>query len=146
MGNGLSLNLMPSDISHFYGLDQSARMVANAKIKFKNVETITGSALATPYSNGCMDLVLCIGVSEYIADGIALIREIFRVLNDSGFAIITSSPPNKLNYFRKLAGHKLYLRSDTLMTQIISSGNFNILRLNHTLIQDQYLLTKTSFK
>ncbi len=142
MGSGLSLDLMPADISRIVALDQSAEMVARTRIKYTHVETITGSALNTPYDSGCMDLILCIGVSEYIADIDILIGEIFRVLKDTGYAILTSSPTNILNHVRKLSGHKLYLRSDTEMIAIISSGNFNILRSNHTLIQDHFLLTK----
>jgi len=61
MGSGLSLNLMPSDISRIHALDQSVEMVARTRIKYKHVETITGSALNTPYDSGCMDLILCIG-------------------------------------------------------------------------------------
>jgi len=138
MGSGLSLNLMPSDISHIHALDQSVEMVARTRIKYKHVETITGSALNTPYDSGCMDLILCIGVSEYINDIDVLSREIFRVLNDRGSAIITSSPPNILNHIRKLSGHKLYLRSDVEMSERLSAGDFNIVRIGRTLIQDQF--------
>ena len=49
MGNGLSLDLMPSDISHIYALDQSPEMVARTRIKYSHVETIVGNALNTPY-------------------------------------------------------------------------------------------------
>jgi len=142
MGSGLSLDLIPADISRIHALDQSAEMVARTRIKYKHVETITGSALNTPYESGCMDLILCIGVSEYIADIDVLISEIFRVLDDKGSAIITSSSPNILNHIRKISGHRLYLRSDVEMSESLSAGNFKILRINHTLIQDQFLLAK----
>ncbi len=89
-----------------------------------------------------MDLILCIGVSEYIADIDVLISEIFRVLDDKGSAIITSSSPNILNHIRKISGHKLYLRSDIEMSERLSAGDFNIVRIGRTLIQDQFLLAK----
>jgi len=104
MGTGLSLNLMPPDISHIHAMDQSAEMVARTRNKHRHVEVITGNALDTPYETGCMDLILCIGVSEYIADIDVLLGEILRVLKTGGFAIITSSPPNYLNHIRKLSG------------------------------------------
>ena len=142
MGSGLSLDLIPADISRIHALDQSAEMVARTRIKYKHVETITGSALNTPYESGCMDLILCIGVSEYIADIDVLISEIFRVLDDKGSAIITSSSPNILNHIRKISGHKLYLRSDIEMSERLSAGDFNIVRISRTLIQDQFLIQK----
>ena len=143
-GRGNCIKLIPPDIIKLYAIDKSFEMVALTSKKYKNVEISVGDACHTLFPNKSMDLILCVGVSEYIAEIEVLIKEISRVLNDRGFAIITSSPPNIFNHFRKLAGHKLYLRSDALMTQNISGGNFKIVRINHTLLQDQYLLTKSS--
>jgi ubiquinone/menaquinone biosynthesis C-methylase UbiE len=123
-------------------MDQSAEMVTKTRKNYKHVEVISGSALYTPYDYECMDLILCIGVSEYIADIDALLGEILRVLKIGGFAIITSSPLNYLNYIRNLSGHKLHLRSEIEMTSRISAGKLSILKTNHTLIQDHFLLTK----
>ena len=124
-GNGLSLNLIPPDISHIHAIDQSAEMATKTRNNYNHVEVITGNALETPYENECMDLILCVGVSEYIADIKVLLGEIFRVLKTGGFAVFTSSPPNYLNHIRKLSGHNLYLRSATEMTERIFAGNFN---------------------
>jgi hypothetical protein len=75
-----------------------------------------------------------------------LVSEIFRVLGDRGYAIITSSPPSILNHIRKISGHKLYLRSDVEMSERLSAGKFNIKRISHTVIQDHFLLTKRALK
>ena len=108
MGSGLSLDLIPADISRIHALDQSAEMVARTRIKYKHVETITGSALNTPYESGCMDLILCIGVSEYIADIDVLISEIFRVLDDKGSVI----------------NDKVYSRPATVIIPVLISLSF----------------------
>ena len=57
MGSGLSLNLIPAEISHVHAIDQSVEMVARTRIKYEHAETIVGSVLNTPYGNGSMDLI-----------------------------------------------------------------------------------------
>ena len=68
-----------------------------------------------------MNLILCVGLSEYILDLQMLATEIFRLLAADGYAIITLSPPNILNQIRKLMGHKIYLRSLPAMEIIIKA-------------------------
>lgn len=110
-GRGWSLDLIPKDISCVYALDQSIEMVHLAQEKYPHAEIIQCDALSTPFTSGSMDLISCVGLSEYISDLPALLEEIFRLLSNNGFAVITSSPPNLMNQIRKLMGHHIYLRS-----------------------------------
>jgi SAM-dependent methyltransferase len=117
-------------------------MVAITRNKYKNVDVSIGDVCNTPYENESMGLILCVGVSEYIEDLDALLAEIKRILSHTGFAILTSSPPGMINQLRKVQGHKLFLRSQEEMKAKILFGGYKILKLNHTMIQNQYLLHK----
>ena len=142
-GRGDCLKCIPADIVKIYAIDKSPKMVELTTNRYKHVEVSVGDVCHTPYASNNMDLILCVGVSEYIAEIETLVKEISRVLNDRGFAIITSSPPNILNHIRKLSGHRLFLRSSTEMIAYLSAANFQIIRITHNLIQGQYLLSKS---
>jgi ubiquinone/menaquinone biosynthesis C-methylase UbiE len=141
-GRGWSLDLIPKDISNVYALDQSAEMVRLVQVKYPHAEAIQCDALSTPYASGSMDIILCVGLSEYISDLQMLLAEIIRLLSNDGCAIITSSPPNLLNQLRKFMGHQIYLRSVSTIEEMFDNQGFFIIKKNHSTIQDQYLITK----
>ena len=141
-GTGINLRYIPSDFSHIFALDKSSEMVARTGKIFKHVEMAVGDACSTHYSSGSMDLILCVGVSEYVSDLHLLVAEIFRVLDLNGYVIITSSPPNVLNHMRILMGNKTYLRSISEFETALKTHQFSIVKTNHTPIQDQFLIKK----
>ena len=135
------MRFIPKDIAKIHAIDQSIEMVALTRNKYRYVDVRIGDACTTPYANKSMDLVFCIGVSEYV-DGVdKLLIEIKRILGDRGYVIFTSSPRNWLNLLRVILGNTLYLRTRSDMDDIFLSNGFKLLRHNHTMIQDQYLLT-----
>ena len=87
-GRGDFLKCNPTDIGNIYAIDNSPRMVALTRKTHDYVDVVLGDALDTPFDNECMDLILCVGLSEYIADIDVLLNEIFSVLKSDGFAIM----------------------------------------------------------
>ncbi len=143
-GSGTNLQYIPSDITNIYALDSSTEMIAIITDKYKDVKVSVGDVRKTHYASGSLDLIFCIGVSEYIEDVEELIREIKRILGKTGYIIFTSSPPHLLNRLRKLAGHCIYPNTQKNIIEIIMKNDLKILSLNRTMIQDQYLLTHNS--
>jgi len=119
-------------------------MVTLTQNKYKHVDVRMGDVCNTPYESEGMDLILCIGVSEYVENLDGLLAEIKRILSKTGIAILTSSPPSLLNQLRRLLGHTLFLRSQENMNEIILKSGFKILKVNNTMIQDQYLLANNT--
>lgn len=143
-GRGWSLKLIPTEFSSIYAVDQSIKMTQLVKQKYPTVDVTCCNALNTPYSSETIDLIMCVGLSEYIIDIHHLVAEISRLLTKGGFAIITSSPANIFNQMRKLLGHKIYFRSVSTMHEIFKSYEINIIKTNHSPIQDQFLIFKSN--
>lgn len=140
-GTGSCLRLIPPDIVRVFAIDNAAEMVALTRREHKEVEVCLGDACSTPYPNNSMDLILCIGLSEYLKDCDSLLSEIKRIIRTSGTAIFTSSPPNLINHLRKIIGHSLFLRTQSDTKKQISQNGFLVLSINRTAIQDQFLIT-----
>lgn len=143
-GRGICLPYIPSDIVKVFALDKSAEMASITSKKYQQVEVSVGDACHTQYESNSMDLVLCIGVSEYIRDMDELLAEIKRLLRESGYVILTASPPNLINQLRKLFGHPLYLRTQENVNEFSLRHDLKLLSLNSTAIQDQFLLINVS--
>ena len=79
------------------GLDISERWLNYAKQKYPNLKFILSDAHKTPLQSGLFDVVVTIGLFEYI-NREAVIKEIRRVLKFNGICII--SVPNKYSMFR----------------------------------------------
>jgi ubiquinone/menaquinone biosynthesis C-methylase UbiE len=143
-GRGNCLQYVPTNVTKIFALDKSSEMVALTSNKYKYVEISVGDVCHTPYASSSMDLIFCVGVSEYVEDADELLTEINRILREPGYAIFTSSPPNLFNWLRILFGHTLYLRTQESMIESIIHNGLKLLSTNRTVIQNQYLLVSKS--
>ena len=145
-GLGESLKHIPSDFTRIFAIDKSSKMISFARHKYQEVDFSIGDAIQTPYASGSMDLLMCVGLSEYVENVDELMKEIHRLLSNSGYAIFTSAPPTLLNLVRKFFGHSLYVRSKgEIENRLIDSG-LNLIETSTTLLQDQYLITREQIK
>jgi SAM-dependent methyltransferase len=109
-GRGSIIKYIPSDIIKIFALDKSPKMVSLTGKRYSNVDVCIGDVNNTPYVDRSMDLIFCVGVSEYMQSLTNLLIEMRRLLRENGYIILTSSPPNTFNHSRKLIGHSLNLR------------------------------------
>lgn len=68
-------------------LDLARKKLAEAA--FPDVPLIQADCCALPFADSSFDLVLCIGLMEYLEDDSCALREIKRVLRPGGFAVVT---------------------------------------------------------
>ena len=88
-GTGANLRMVRDiEIGTITGIDASPLAIKHCRDKaFK--ETLVGDICALPYSDMSFDIVLATDVIEHVADDLAAVSEIFRVLRPGGKAIFT---------------------------------------------------------
>ncbi len=140
-GVGNALSLIEHRAMRVSAIDASAEMLREATLQFPNVKFYCADACAMPFDDAAFELVLCVGVSEYVSDMSLLFQEIYRVLAPSGYALLTAASASPFNLLRYVLGHRLFLRR-RLDGVAVQSG-FDILDDSRTLLQIQYLLQKS---
>jgi len=82
------------------GIDISNKMVKEANLAYPDINAQVANAIALPFSDRTFQVVVSLGVLEYIPEYKQAIREASRVLSPQGSLII--SIPNKQSIFRQL--------------------------------------------
>jgi ubiquinone/menaquinone biosynthesis C-methylase UbiE len=141
-GRGNGLKLMPNFTSFIAGIDDCLNMVEKTKPFFPEAEFVNADAQSLPFKDGCFDLILCIGLSEYIADMRSLLNGICRTLRENGYLILTASPKNLMTALRLVLGHRLYPRNRDIVRDAIENSGFHIMAENKSISQIQFLARK----
>jgi len=100
-GPGVMVEYLTGKGFEVFGADISKEMVSRAKERYsylKNCHFSVGKAEDLNFPDSYFDVVICMGVIEYIADGEAAISEMARVLKPEGVLIVTL--PNKSSPYR----------------------------------------------
>ncbi|MFC2150703.1 class I SAM-dependent methyltransferase [Calditrichota bacterium] len=85
------------------------------------------TASKLPFKTASCDVIICLGVTEYIADFDGFTEEMNRVLRVDGIVYLTSSAPTPVNRLRAISGPKLYLRTEGVVLNALSGSGFQIL-------------------
>lgn len=80
-------------------VDFSANMIEKVKNKHPNIKAFVADAESLPFENSNFNLVVALGLFEYIPSPNYALQEVNRVLKEDGFLIV--SIPNKASLFRK---------------------------------------------
>ena len=126
-GEGYGSNLLAAAGAEVIGIDIAPDVIAHAKRAYPRQNLIfrEGSCLNIPVDDKSIDLVVSFETIEHLDDHEQFLREIKRVLSDSGALIISS--PDKREY----------------TDRIDNKNRFHKLELNH---EDFYSLLKKHFK
>ncbi|MDZ7374164.1 MAG: class I SAM-dependent methyltransferase [candidate division KSB1 bacterium] len=122
------------------GVDWSFRMAQRAKAR--GIRTIVADASHLPLVAACADLLTAVGLTEYVADQPALWREMERVLRRGGTAVVTISPPGRLNRLRALLGWRLRLRTRAEVEAEWERSGFQVVEWKGGGLQEVALLRK----
>ena len=141
-GRGNSLELFIDSETAWVAIDYSLQMIRRCRPQFQEVRFILGDAREMPFKSESFDLVLSVGVSEYLEDPDQFLREIWKLLKPGSFVILTLTPPNFLNFFRWMIGHRIYTIREADLRDSLNNIPFSITKSKRTLLQDQYLLRK----
>jgi ubiquinone/menaquinone biosynthesis C-methylase UbiE/peptidoglycan/xylan/chitin deacetylase (PgdA/CDA1 family) len=100
-GPGVMAGYFASRDADLYGIDISNRMISRCAERFKSSERLhfsVGDVERLEFPDGFFDIVICMGVLEYLDGDAAALGEISRVLKPGGTMIVTL--PNKSNPYR----------------------------------------------
>lgn len=100
-------------------------------------------ALFLPVKPAGFDLILCVGLSEYIEELGRLSRELNAVLKDNGKLILTSSPVNLFGLARNIGGSRLFLRDAGQVSGVFRRTGFSLIERGHIFSMDVYLFSKS---
>ena len=102
-GDGRKTIVHKDLIEVLIGLDIDLKRLREAKMR--GILVVYGDATKLPFENGSFDAILSLHVIEHIKKDIAFINEIYRVLKNSGCAIMTTPNRIRLNsiFYRFLA-------------------------------------------
>ena len=142
VGRGHSLPLLPNTAQVKLAIDKSFTMITLTKPAHPNIQFIQADVSYLPFKSVTFDLVLCVGLLEYLPDTQRLLAELYTILKINGYLLLTSTPKSRINYFRFISGHKLYLRSREEVENDILCHSFQIIGTESTSSQDQFLLRK----
>ena len=124
------------------GLYRSWPMVRRGR-KQARLIGIVGDALSLPFLEGSLPFVSSIGLTEYLSDKPAFLREVKRVLRKEGCFLVTIALPNIWNRLRCLLGHRIRMIKPHLWTVMTRDEGFVCLAQARTFLQSQYLFQAT---
>lgn len=91
-GDGSKSIIHKDYIKVLIGLDINLKCLINANMK--GIYVVQGEAIKLPFKNGSFDLVMSFHVIEHIKNDLMFINEIYRVLKETGYAILIT--PNRI--------------------------------------------------
>ncbi|KKP37629.1 MAG: hypothetical protein UR27_C0004G0042 [Candidatus Peregrinibacteria bacterium GW2011_GWA2_33_10] len=92
-GNGRLVEFLKNYSIDYTGLDQSKKLIEEAKKNFSNKNFVQGNILKLPFRDSSFDIIFCIAVLHHIPSveyRKKAISEIKRVLKNKGIAIIST--------------------------------------------------------
>jgi ubiquinone/menaquinone biosynthesis C-methylase UbiE len=141
-GRGHSLNFIPAQAKLKLGIDDCFEMMYLTKYQFPSILFTQANALQMPFHHSTFDLILCIGMLEYIRDANLLLSQLYSVLKVDGHLLISNSPPNPLTYLRLFNGHRIFARHPKRLETQFKYNQFRIIAKETTILQHIYLLQK----
>ncbi len=100
-GPGQTLDGFSRRQLHVHGIDVSPGMIAVASRRHPEDEYHVGDAATLPFAKASMDVVLCLGVLEYVPDPGTVLEAVHGVLRPGGRLIV--SFPNRRSALRRLS-------------------------------------------
>lgn len=125
-----------------YGLDYSPEMLQIASGE-GGASLVLGDAHHLPFKSGSIDLVICIGLLEYLGDRDAALRELRRVLRNNGHGVVSYSRRGPLNILRNLIGIRVNLCSGEEFAISLNKCSLEWVNGRESLLQGQVLCRRT---
>jgi len=103
------------------GIDFSKQMLETSKKNYEEIALVNGDSNFLPLKDNQFDLVLCLGVVQYIQSYADAIRELSRILKPEGCLILTVPSKHSIfNIYRKIWHHSpFYLGMKSLIYKML---------------------------
>lgn len=138
-GTGTSTGVLPAT-AKITALDQSWEMLQRARTKNSKITLVQADARCLPFKTGTFDLVLAVGVLEYVRGAKIFMQEIRRVLHPPGYLLLTYSPKRLLNLLRIFWGQPTFLLQTKQFARLLAENGFVSQLSKESLIQIQHLI------
>ena len=102
-------------------VDFSASMIEKLKHKQPRIKAFVADAKSLPFESDNFNLVIALGLFEYIESPDEALKEVHRVLKEDGHLIV--SIPNKSSWFRKLRIIENLITRPLKVLLSLNSGN-----------------------
>ncbi len=128
--------------TEIYAVDYSEKMLQRLQKKIPVAKVVRARATQLPFADETFEVILCVGVSEYVQNIALLLKELARVLVQKGFLLITASTRSWLNVPRYLYLHPLFFRKESELLTLFEERKLAVLAKSRTQLQMQFLLQK----
>ena len=142
VGRGHSLYLIPEIIPFRIAVDRSLPMIHFTRKQYPGTHFVNANVLNIPLKEASFDLILCIGLVEYIQDLESLFSQIGAILKKGGYLLLSYSPKNICTFFRFIRGHRIYPRDWEEIEKSFLKFHFKLTESKITPLQHQCLLKK----
>ena len=124
------------------GVDSTFSMLKLSREAYPKAKFIQADALKLPIKMNSVDLVIAVGLSEYLKEIKSLLMEVNDILRLNGFFLITFSPFGIWTRLRLLLGHKIYPRTSEDLITIAKNNRFQVIKNHYSFMQGQVLFKK----
>jgi predicted TPR repeat methyltransferase len=138
-GNG-HIGRMLSASAPVIGIDASLAMLNTLSNDF--YYPINAKAHCLPLNAQSVDLVLAIGLCEYIDSLSSLFESIARVTKPGGYVLVSTSPANFYTRLRSVLGHRIYVHSKRNLLDWSENAGLRCLREKELFSQHLFVLQK----
>ncbi len=136
-GIGHSVTFLPGAWQVF-AFDKSLQMAKRARRSgLKNVAVADAEFL--PVKDDSANVILAIGLTEYLRSLQHFFAEIRRVGKNSSLLLCTSSPPGIFSMLRNIGGSKIYQRASVKVIETAQDAGNSLLSQRHFFTQDAFL-------
>ncbi len=102
-GQGLGHELLAPDFAEVHGVDGTEAALERARARGTRVARVDLEAEALPYPDAHFDAILCLDVVEHLVDPARLVREIARMLQPGGQAVVTTPNARSIRQLARIA-------------------------------------------
>ena len=139
-GSGNMLSCLTTDVDKF-GFDLNHAMLRYAKDR-SGARFIQCDVRHLPLKDGCGDVMLLIGVMEYIHNPDDVFSEFRRVAARGSHVIFTFTQRNFMNVLRNVLGHRVHTMKLDEIEEKVSDYGFRVIHSVRLKLQTQLLIEK----
>ena len=136
-GENLPLPKLPANAA--VGIDWSPELLQKARVKQPQAQFAAADVKNLPFPDRIFDMIVALGLTEYLAAPDEWLAEAHRVLKPEGLLLFSSAYPNMLNNLRRIWNPRLYLRRRVYWDKAAKNWNFRQLSSRKLPFQEQFL-------
>lgn len=144
VGRGNSLFLIPNTFPYRIAIDRSLPMNQHTRKESPDTTFINADVLKIPLKKTSIDLIVCIGLVEYIPDLDSLFNQVYSILKNEGHILLSYSPKKIITLIRYLRGHRIYPRTWEEIEKYLKKYHLELIDSRFTPLQYQCLLRKNN--